>query len=139
MSVLMFQLHPQLAADTVPVANWPLCQLLLIKDANYPWLVLVPARDDLRDFDDLAPDDLQQASAEIVRASRALKTVFTPDKINVGALGNMVPQLHIHVIARFADDPAWPQPVWGVVPALPYTADALESRLTLLRDAFGAS
>jgi len=135
----MFQLHPQLAADTVPVANWPLCQLLLIKDANYPWLVLVPARDDLRDFDDLAPDDLQQASAEIVRASRALKTVFTPDKINVGALGNMVPQLHIHVIARFADDPAWPQPVWGVVPALPYTADALESRLTLLRDAFGAS
>ncbi len=67
------------------------------------------------------------ASAEIVRASRALKTVFTPDKINVGALGNMVPQLHIHVIARFADDPAWPQPVWGVVPALPYTADALES------------
>lgn len=135
----MFQLHPQLAADTVPVANWLLCQLLLIKDANYPWLVLVPARDDLRDFDDLAPDDLQQASAEIVRASRALKTVFTPDKINVGALGNMVPQLHIHVIARFADDPAWPQPVWGVVPALPYTADALESRLTLLRDAFGAS
>jgi len=135
----MFQLHPQLAADTVPVANWPLCQLLLIKDANYPWLVLVPARDDLRDFDDLAPDDLQQASAEIVRASRTLKTVFTPDKINVGALGNMVPQLHIHVIARFADDPAWPQPVWGVVPALPYTADALESRLTLLRDAFGAS
>lgn len=135
----MFQLHPQLAADTVPVANWPLCQVLLIKDANYPWLVLVPARDDLRDFDDLAPDDLQQASAEIVRASRALKTVFTPDKINVGALGNMVPQLHIHVIARFADDPAWPQPVWGVVPALPYTADALESRLTLLRDAFGAS
>lgn len=135
----MFQLHPQLAADTVPVANWPLCQLLLIKDANYPWLVLVPARDDLRDFDDLAPDDLQQASAEIARASRALKTVFTPDKINVGALGNMVPQLHIHVIARFADDPAWPQPVWGVVPALPYTADALESRLTLLRDAFGAS
>ncbi len=135
----MFQLHPQLAADTVPVANWPLCQVLLIKDANYPWLVLVPARDDLRDFDDLAPDDLQQASAEIVRASRALKTVFTPDKINVGALGNMVPQLHIHVIARFADDPAWPQPVWGVVPALLYTADALESRLTLLRDAFGAS
>jgi len=135
----MFQLHPQLAADTVPVANWPLCQVLLIKNANYPWLVLVPARDDLRDFDDLAPDDLQQASAEIVRASRALKTVFTPDKINVGALGNMVPQLHIHVIARFADDPAWPQPVWGVVPALPYTADALESRLTLLRDALGAS
>ena len=135
----MFQLHPQLAADTVPVANWPLCQVLLIKNANYPWLVLVPARDDLRDFDDLAPDDLQQASAEIVRASRALKTVFTPDKINVGALGNMVPQLHIHVIARFADDPAWPQPVWGVVPALPYSADALESRLTLLRDALGAS
>lgn len=135
----MFQIHTQLSIDTAPVVNWPLCHVLLIKDANYPWLVLVPARADLRDFDDLAPGDLQQASSEIVRASQALKTVFKPDKINVGALGNMVQQLHIHVIARFADDPAWPQPVWGVVPALSYTADALESRLTVLRDVLGAS
>ncbi|MBT5571344.1 MAG: HIT family protein [Alphaproteobacteria bacterium] len=135
----MFQLHPQLAADTVPVVTWRLCQVLLINDANYPWLVLVPARDGLRDLDDLEPADLQRASEEIVRASKALKSAFSPDKINVGALGNMVPQLHIHVIARFADDPAWPQPIWGVVPAQPYAADALDARLDVLRDALGAS
>ncbi|MDE0780462.1 MAG: HIT family protein [Alphaproteobacteria bacterium] len=135
----MFELHPQLAADTVPIVTWPLSEVLLINDANYPWLLLVPARDNLRDFDDLAPDDLRRASEETVRASKALKTAFAPDKINVGALGNMVPQLHIHVIARFIDDAAWPQPIWGVVPAQPYKADALEARLAVLRDAFGES
>lgn len=135
----MFELHPQLAADTVPIVTWPLSEVLLINDANYPWLVLVPAREDLRDFDDLAPDDLHRASEETVRASKALKAAFAPDKINVGALGNVVPQLHIHVIARFIDDAAWPQPIWGVVPAQPYAAEALEARLAVLRDALGVS
>lgn len=135
----MFQLHPQLAADTVPVATWPLCEVLLINDANFPWLVLVPARDGLRDFDDLMPEDLPQATAEINKASKALKTLFSPDKINVAALGNMVPQLHIHVIARFAHDAAWPKPVWGVVPAEPYAPGALDARVAVLRDAFEAA
>ena len=134
-----FELHPQLAADTVLIAEWPLCQVLLIDDANYPWLVLVPAREDLRDFHDLAPDDMAQATAEIVRASEALTSVFDPDKINVAALGNMVPQLHIHVIARFTNDAAWPQPVWGVVPAQAYAPAALDARLVVLQDAFASS
>lgn len=135
----MFELHPQLAADTVPVVSWPLCQVLLINDATYPWLVLVPARPDLRDLDDLANDDLVLATGEIVRASRALKSLYSPDKVNVAALGNMVPQLHIHVIARFEDDAAWPKPVWGVAPARAYEPDALLARLSELHEVFDAT
>lgn len=135
----MFELHPQLAADTVPVVEWPLCQVLLINDATYPWLVLVPARPDLRDLDDLPQADMALATGEIVKASRALKGLYNPAKINVAALGNMVPQLHIHVIARFEEDAAWPKPVWGVAPAQPYGPDALRARLSELREAFAAS
>jgi len=132
-----FELHPQLAADTVSVATWPLCEVLLLTDANYPWLVLVPARTGLRDFHELSPDDMVTAGREISRASEALVALFTPDKINVAALGNMVPQLHIHVVARFTDDVAWPNPIWGVAPALAYAPAALEARLADLRRVFG--
>jgi diadenosine tetraphosphate (Ap4A) HIT family hydrolase len=131
-----FQLHERLAADTLPLDRWPLCEVLLAKDATYPWLILVPRRVGLRDFDDLAREDLDTASREIVRASRTLKAVFRPDKLNVAALGNQVPQLHVHVIARFTDDPAWPGPIWGVVPPRDYGAAALEARCTQLREAF---
>ena len=134
-----FELHPQLAADTVPVAEWPLCRVLLLNDASYPWLVLVPARPGLRDLHDLSPDDLAAATDEVVRASRALEALCSPDKLNVAALGNMVPQLHIHVIARFGNDPAWPKPVWGVIPAVPYGQDELDARLTALREALEAA
>ncbi len=134
-----FELHPQLAADTVAVADWPLCRVLLMHDANYPWLILVPAKPGLRDLHDLPPDDLAAATGEIVRASRALETLCSPDKLNVAALGNMVPQLHIHVIARFETDPAWPKPVWGVVPAVRYEQDELDARLSALREAFEAA
>lgn len=132
-----FELHPQLAADTVPVCSWPLCEVLLLNDALYPWLVLVPARPELRDFHDLSPDDMVTAGREISRASEALVELFTPDKVNVAALGNMVPQLHIHVVARFTDDAAWPNPIWGVAPAEPYAQDALDARCAELRRVFG--
>ena len=131
-----FQLHERLAGDTLALDRWPLCDVLLAKDANYPWLIMVPRRVRLRDFDDLAPEDLDTASREIVRASRALKAVFRPDKLNVAALGNQVPQLHVHVIARFSDDPAWPGPIWGVVPPQDYEAAVLKARLAQLREAF---
>jgi len=131
-----FQLHERLAADTLSLDRWSLCEVLLAKDATYPWLILVPRRVGLRDIDDLAPEDLDTASREIVRASRALKAVFRPDKLNVAALGNQVPQLHVHVIARFTDDPAWPGPIWGVVPPRDYGAAALEARCAQLREAF---
>lgn len=132
-----FELHPQLAADTVPVATWPLCEVLLLTDANYPWLVLVPARAGLRDYHDLSPDDMVTAGREISRASEALVELFAPDKINVAALGNMVRQLHVHVVARFTTDAAWPNPIWGVAPPLAYAPDALDARLADLRRAFG--
>ena len=132
-----FELHPQLAADTVSVATWPLCEVLLLTDANYPWLVLVPVRPGLRDFHELSPDDMVTAGQEISRASEALEELFAPDKINVAALGNMVPQLHIHVVARFTDDAAWPNPIWGVAPPLAYAPDALDARLADLRRVFG--
>ena len=132
-----FQLHGQLAKDTVEVARWTLSRVLLVNDSTYPWLILVPERPGLRDFHHLAPADLPVMTGEIVRASKALESAFKPDKLNVAALGNQVPQLHVHVIARFRGDPAWPGPVWGVHPAKPYDDDALAERLALLRKSFG--
>ncbi len=134
-----FELHTQLAADTAFVTEAPLCRVLLMNDANFPWLILVPRRVGLRDYHNLSPDDLAVANDEIVKASRALTALYRPDKINVAALGNMVPQLHIHVIARFTDDVAWPKPVWGVAPAKPYMPEVLEARLDELCRAIDAA
>ena len=135
----MFVLNETLEADTVHLADWPLCRVLLMNDATYPWLILVPMREGLRDFHDLAAADKPLAMAEIDRASLALQAIHGPDKRNVAALGNMVPQLHVHVIARFTTDPAWPGPVWGKVPARPYDGAALEETLARLRQAFAAA
>lgn len=130
-----FELHPTLAADTAEVTRWPLSHVLLSRDARYPWLLLVPARADMRDMHDLDPTDQATLMTEIDRASRALVSLYDPDKINVGALGNMVPQLHIHVVARFRTDDAWPGPIWGAHPPRSYGAEALEDTLRNLRDA----
>jgi len=130
-----FQLHEILARDTIEVARWALSELRLMNDSRYPWLVLVPRRAGLRDFHDLATEDLPVMTGEMVRASRLLQEAARPDKLNVAALGNQVPQLHVHVIARFTDDAAWPNPVWGSGAAEPYTPEALAERLALLRGA----
>jgi diadenosine tetraphosphate (Ap4A) HIT family hydrolase len=121
----MFELDPRLAADTVELARWSLCRVLLMNDSNYPWLILVPQRPDLRDFDEVAGADRGVLDGEITRACTALRTMFKPHKLNVASLGNAVPQLHIHIIARQTGDAAWPKPVWGVVPAKPYAPGAL--------------
>ena len=134
-----FVLHERLAADCITVDDWPLCRVLLMNDASYPWLILVPRRPGLRDFHDVARDETMQFTDEIHAASRALQNGFKPDKINVAALGNMVPQLHLHVIARFTGDPAWPGPVWGAQPPVPYESGALQERLALFEKAFGAA
>jgi diadenosine tetraphosphate (Ap4A) HIT family hydrolase len=132
-----FTLDPRLRADTIEVDRWDLSLVLLMNDANYPWLILVPQRPGLRDLHDLVPPDLLRLSAEIVRASNLLIALFPddhkPDKMNVAALGNQVPQLHVHVIARFTDDPAWPKPVWGAAPPQSYSEAALAQRLRRLR------
>lgn len=133
-----FSLHDRLAADTIMLADWPLCRVLLMNDASYPWLILVPRRAGLREIHDVAPADLPQLTQEVCAASRKLAACVQADKINVGALGNMVAQLHIHVIARFKDDPAWPGPVWGAQPPVPYNDAALPARLDAFKVTFAA-
>ena len=127
-----WHLHPQLADDTVPVMELRLCEVRLMDDANHPWLVLVPKVVDAVELIDLTPSQRTLLNAEIAIASRALKTLFKPDKLNVAALGNLVPQLHVHVIARFHDDIAWPRPVWGAADARPYEPEELIERVRSL-------
>jgi len=132
----VFSLHPRLEADTVPVASLGLCRVLLARDSRFPWLILVPEKPSLRDLHDLGRSDRNTAMDEIDTASRILMALHSADKINVAALGNMVPQLHIHVIARFTDDAAWPAPVWGIGSPEPYDDDSLDKALITLQNAF---
>lgn len=136
---MSFTLHPTLARDTVLVFKLSLCRVLLMKDYRFPWLILVPERDSVREIHELSQADRAQLVEEIARASEVLTQLFQPDKVNVGALGNVVPQLHVHVVARFASDPAWPGPVWGSGPAEAYADDELEALRGRLASAFGES
>ena len=122
-----FALDPRLAGDTHRLARWPLCELLLMDDARYPWLILVPRIDGARELLDLDQAERAQLWQEIDAASRALRDAFAPDKLNIGALGNVVSQLHVHVIARYRHDDAWPGPVWGAHPRIPREAGAREA------------
>ena len=131
-----WHLHPQLADDTAPVIELPLCEVRLMDDANHPWLVLVPRIADMVEIIDLDPAQRTQLAAEIDAASRVLKSLFKPHKLNVAALGNLVPQLHVHVIARYSDDIAWPRPVWGNATARPYAPEELIERVSALRAVF---
>ena len=126
-----FTLHQQLAKDTFVIGEWPLCRLLRMNDRGFPWLILVPRLANIREIIDLADNDQQRLMAEIAQASRALRQLLTPDKINVAALGNVVPQLHVHIIARFTSDPAWPRPIWGVKEADPF--DVAGSKVEVAR------
>ncbi len=132
-----FKLHPRLAADCIVVGQLPLSRLLLLNDARYHWFVLVPARDGLSEIFELAEQDQQQLWRESARLARYLKEVCSAGKINIGALGNLVPQLHVHHIARFVGDPAWPGPVWGHSPAVAYEQDVMAQRMDSVRDWFG--
>lgn len=128
----MFELHPRLAQDCAPLGRFPLCRLLLMNERRYPWFILVPERPAIREIHQLARADQQQLLDESSELARALERLFRPDKLNIAAIGNLVPQLHLHHIARFEDDPAWPAPVWGRFEPLPYTpAEADELRAGL--------
>lgn len=136
MSERDFTLHPRLAADTAPVCELGLSRVLLMDDAAWPWLILVPRRAGLRELIDLPRQARHLLDDEVALASRALAGLYRPDKLNVAALGNVVEQLHVHVIARHVGDPAWPAPVWGRQPPTPYSPQAREARLEELRGAF---
>ncbi|KJY91194.1 HIT family hydrolase [Vibrio neptunius] len=110
---MSFELHPQLAKDTSVIGHFPLTIALLHKDNAVPWVILVPKRENLKELHHLPMQEQQQFLLESQAVNQALEATFRPDKLNLGALGNMVPQLHVHHIARFKDDVAWPGPVWG--------------------------
>ncbi len=129
-----FRLDLRLAADTVFVADWTLCRVLLMDDARFPWLVLVPRRPGLVEIDDLDEHDCGRLMHEIRRAMRVLRDVAECDKLNVGALGNIVRQLHVHVVARREQDAAWPGPVWGCGPAHHYVREARDKLVASLRE-----
>lgn len=131
----MFVLDPRLAQDTVPVGDFPLCRLLLSNDSNYPWFILVPRRAEISELFQLNTADQLQLWQEATALSQILKDAFNADKLNVAALGNIVSQLHMHIIVRYREDAAWPAPVWGKHPARPYTPEqlsAIRDRLQLL-------
>jgi len=128
-----FELDPRLAADTFLVGETPLCLLLLMNDARYPWLILVPRRGDITEPFELGEADQAQLWQESMRLGEAMKAHFAADKLNIAALGNQVAQLHVHHIARFHVDAAWPGPVWGVGSAVPYGDAARDALVGELR------
>ena len=133
-----FALDARLAADTVPLGRFPLSLLLLMDDATYPWCVLVPRRAGVTEIFQLAPDDRAQLLAESCHLAEALVERFAAHKLNVAALGNVVPQLHLHHVARFRHDPAWPHPVWGRAPRVPYDGQGIAAFRERLRPALAA-
>ncbi|MCZ7682627.1 MAG: HIT family protein [Sandaracinaceae bacterium] len=131
-----FELDPRLAEDGEPIGRLALCLARLHRDARYPWVVLVPARAGVRELHELAEEDRRALVEEVSGVSRAMQQALGAEKMNVAALGNVVPQLHVHVVARYARDDAWPRPVFGAHPPLPYQEEALAERVALLARAF---
>lgn len=131
----MFTLDPRLQQDTLPIGDFPLCRLLLMNDAQYPWFILVPRREEVSELFQLGAEEQRQLWQETSFLAETLKDAFGADKMNVATLGNVVSQLHMHVIIRRRDDAAWPAPVWGRHPAVPYSAEqvaAIRDRLRLV-------
>lgn len=129
----MFRLHQQLADDGIVIGQFELSTLLLINDCQFPWFILVPQREDVTEVFQLDQADRNQLMRESCWLAEALKDAFSAHKINIAALGNMVSQLHVHHIVRYRDDPAWPAPVWGKLPAVPYTQEQLAERVARLQ------
>ena len=122
-----FSLAPELQRDCIELADWPLCKVLLMNDSQYPWFILVPRVAGVKEIIDLSEELQITLLQESGKLSKLLQQVFNPDKLNVAALGNMVPQLHVHHIARFKSDAAWPAPVWGKLPAIPYSDEQISA------------
>jgi diadenosine tetraphosphate (Ap4A) HIT family hydrolase len=132
-----FVLNARLESDTVPLVDWPLSSVRLMNDRSWPWLILVPRRADLKELHDLSTLDMALLVGEMAKASRVMAQICQPDKVNVGALGNVVSQLHVHIVGRFRNDAAWPGPVWGFRPPVPYREDELPQVVERLQGALG--
>jgi diadenosine tetraphosphate (Ap4A) HIT family hydrolase len=131
-----WSLHPQLDNDAVPVGDLALCRVLAIDDADHPWLILVPRRAGAVEIADLGADAARLMD-EILLVSQVLKAVTRCDKLNIAAIGNVVPQLHVHIVARRKDDPLWPKPVWGQVQPRPGDAAAFARFIAAIRNGLG--
>ena len=129
----MFKLNDRIDNDTFEICDLSLCKVLLMNDQNYPWIILIPMRADICEIHHLDRDDQMKVMDDIDQASKIMEKLFAPKSMNVAALGNVVSQLHIHIVARFEDDATWPGPIWGQKPAIAYTDD---QRLLSLKDAF---
>lgn len=129
----MFELDPRLAADTYEVGDLPLCRVLLMNESRYPWLIAVPRRPALTELTALPADEYTTLWQEMRQLSLALPALAPFDKLNVGALGNVVAQLHVHIVGRRRDDPAWPAPVWGHGPIQPYPGSTAQDAVRTLR------
>jgi diadenosine tetraphosphate (Ap4A) HIT family hydrolase len=127
-----FVLDPKLQADTIEITTLPLCLVRLMNDRRFPWVILVPARPDVTEIIDLEAADRSRLIEEVALVSRVMRDLFRPTKLNVGALGNVVAQLHVHVVARFASDAVWPGPVWGTAPER-HRPDDIDRKLAPLR------
>lgn len=132
----MFEMDERLQNDTVVVTELPLCRVLLMNDSQFPWLILVPRINNLAELHELDDEQMQQFVTESRLVSKVLEHCFKPHKLNVAALGNVVRQLHIHHVARFQSDVAWPAPIWGRQPAVPYSEATLNERIEQLQSAF---
>lgn len=130
---MSFALHPTLKKDCIALGSLKLCRVLLMNDSQFPWLILVPERENITEIHQLSSDDQQQLIRESCYIAEHLASLFEADKMNIAALGNMVPQLHIHHVVRYKTDLAWPAPIWGKFDAVAYTDDALSARLKQLK------
>lgn len=137
--MLNFQLHPRLEQDCFTVGQFALSQLLMMNDCQYPWFILVPRRADITEIYRLAEADRQMLLAESCLLAEKLEEIYRPDKLNVATIGNLVPQLHMHHVARYRSDKAWPAPIWGKLPAQPYNRQQADLQIARLREALHTS
>lgn len=133
----MYELHAQLAKDTIQIGQFELCDVLLMNDDRYPWVILVPRRGNVREIHQLSEAEQQRLLQESSFVSQAMTQLFSAHKMNIAALGNMVEQLHLHHVARFTTDFAWPKPVWGIGDAVPYSDVAAKAMLSQLKRVLG--
>lgn len=134
---MSFSLHAQLANDTIEIVDLQLCKLLLMNDARYPWLILVPRVENAIEWHDLTPSAQNELFAEAMQMAKIIAALPNVEKTNIGALGNVVSQLHVHIIGRNSKDAAWPKPVWGIGDAVPYEAEVAKKLIAEIRTALG--
>jgi len=134
---MSFQLHPRLKQDCVAIGRFELCQLLMMNDSLYPWFILVPERAGVQEIYQLSKTERQLLTEESSYLAEKMAAFYQADKMNIAAIGNIVPQLHIHHIVRFQTDKAWPAPVWGKFTAVPYTEQQIADKMIRIKDLLG--